>query len=586
MRLNIPSLAATVRSTANLGGSLLLAGFLVCGFSSQLMAAEDTLLADNSENATEAVTADTTPLSDDGRIIAFINEQIRQGWADYEYRPSKEADEGKWVRRVYLDLLGRIPSTTEVKDFLSDRSKEKKEALVDKLLFSEKYEEEFARNWTTVWTNLLIGRNGGNDDDRPVNRSGLQQYLRRSLLQNKPYDELAYELVEARGNNTPGEKDYNGAVNFLLDNLQDEQVPATNKVSQIFLGQRVGCTQCHNHPFNSWKQDAFWSFNAFFKQTVALRTFEGNDVVMASLQDQDFAGESGNPEEAEIYYELRNGLLKVAYPRFVDGTRINNSGYVEDVRRREALAQLIRQSSFLPEAYVNRTWGYFFGYGFTKPVDDMGPHNPPSHPELLEFLGTEFANYGYDMRRLMKWITLSEAYSLSSRITTGNSKDDPLKGSTPMFTHFYLRQMQAEQLYESLMIASKADQTSSTYAEAEQTKNRWLQQFVLNFGTDENDEATTFDGTIPQALMLMNSDLIKQATSVDPGSFLHTVGSSEDRFQTMVNELYLAALARRPTGKESDYASKLLAARSGNMAEALQDTWWALLNSNEFILIH
>jgi len=545
------------------------------------LAVSERALAQDATPATEGAGG-----SSDDNVVNYINQYIRQGWTDNELKPSAPAPDGEWMRRFFLDTVGRIPMVAEVNAYEADKSENRKALLVNKVLFSEQYEEELARNWTTVWTNLLIGRNGGNDRDRPVNRLGLMQYLRRNFLKNKPYDQMVYELVSARGNNTPGEENYNGAVNFLLDNLQEEQVPATNKVSQLLLGMRVGCTQCHNHPFNDWKQDAFWGMNAFFKQAKSLRTTEGRKIISARLEDQDFPGQGNNPEEAEIYYELRNGVLRVAYPVFVDGTKIGTSGYVEDVNRRTELAKLIKKSPATREAIVNRMWGHFLGYGFTKPVDDMGPHNPPSHPELLEKLATDFGAYGHDLRRLMKWIVLSEAYSLSSKISSGNAKDDPLKGETPMFSHFYLRQMQAEQLYESLMAATQAAQTGKSYEEQEQLKNRWLQQFVLNFGTDENDEATTFDGTIPQALMMMNGDIMKTACECKPGSFLHGVATGGLRPAEKVSALYMATLARRPTSNELAGANQLLALRGGDVTGAMQDIWWALLNSNEFIINH
>ncbi|MEK6233959.1 MAG: DUF1549 domain-containing protein, partial [Planctomycetales bacterium] len=297
--------------------------------------------------------------STDASVIAMINQQIEQSWADNEFKPSPPAPEGKWVRRVFLDVLGRIPTHVETTKFLANKDEDKREQLINELL-SEEYELEFARNWTTVWTNILIGRSGGNDPERPVNRKGLQKYLRDSFLRHKPYDKMAFELISATGMNKPGEAGFNGAVNFLLDNLQDDQVPATNKVSRIFLGLRVGCTQCHNHPFNEWKQDQFWSFNAFFKQAKPLRTFgEGQDILMAELQDEDFGGQDGNFEQAALFYQQRNGLTKVAYPRFVDGTKIDPVGIVSETNRRMELAKLVQNSPNAAQAMVNRVWGQY-----------------------------------------------------------------------------------------------------------------------------------------------------------------------------------------------------------------------------------
>ena len=534
---------------------------------------------------------DETPASaiTDKDIIAYINEQIRKGWADAGIKQSEVASEYEWCRRVYLDLIGRIPSVEELHKFLGDKSKDKKAKLVDALLDSDNYVEEYARNWTTIYTTLLIGRPKPDRDDRRdmVDREGMQQYLRLAFLKNKSYDKLVYELVSATGSNKPGEEGYNGAVNFLLDNLQENAATATAKTARYFLGLQVQCTQCHNHPFNEWKQDQFWGMNAFFRQTKGLRSFEGQDVTSARLENEDFAGEGGNPQEAEIYYELRNGLLQVAYPTFVDGTKISPVGYADEVNRRDELAKLMVKSEYLGLAIVNRIWAHFMGYGFTKPIDDLGPHNSPSHPELLARLGKEFSRQGHDLKRLMRWCVLSEAYSLSSKFGTNNAVDDPSLGNKPLFSHFYVRQMQAEELYESLLVATEAQKANrGSYEEQEKLKGTWLAQFTLAFGTDEGDEATTFNGTIPQALMMWNGELIKQATSAEKGTFLHRIANGKMKPGARIDYLYEAALGRKPSATELGMANKLLAARGGDATAALQDVWWALLNSNEFILNH
>ena len=282
---------------------------------------------------------------------------------------------------MFLDVLGRIPTVDELQAFVAEKSSTKKRDLVERLLESDRYIEEYARNWTTLWTNLLIGRPPARRDRRElVNREGMQQWLRRSLLKNKSYDAMVYELVSATGTSKPGEEGYNGAVNFLVGNLQENAATATAKTARYFLGMQVQCTQCHNHPFNDWKQDQFWGMNAFFRQTKAPRTFAGRmqEIDYVRLDNEDFPGESNkNPKDAEIYYELRNGTIKVAYPMFVDGTEINHSGYADEVNRRQELAKLIVKSEFLGKAIVNRMWAHFLGYGFTKPIDDLGPHNPP-----------------------------------------------------------------------------------------------------------------------------------------------------------------------------------------------------------------
>ncbi|MCA9241454.1 MAG: DUF1549 domain-containing protein [Planctomycetales bacterium] len=528
--------------------------------------------------------------------VAFINQQIESAWQDRGLTPSRPAEDGAWCRRVYLDLLGRVPSVNELEQFVRDRSDDKKAKLVDRLL-GEEYLAEYARNWTTEWTNLLVGRTGGATRDSLVSRAGTRQYLRRSFQKNKPADVMMRELVTATGSCQPGDADFNGAANFLADKLADNGVQATAKTSQIFLGMAVQCTQCHNHPFNEYKQNQFWEMNAFFRQTRLEPIRVARNQRVARIVNRDFAGEGGDPAKAELYYELRNGKLKVAYPVFVDGTSLvslhadrgedfGDSGYLSDVNRREELANLIAASDEFPRAMVNRVWGHFLGYGFTKPVDDMGPHNAPSHPELLDYLASEFRTSSFNLKELMRWIVLSDAYGLSSRAARGNESDDPALGAKPLFSRFYLRQMQAEQLYESLLVATRADE-SLDYAKREQMKEDWLAQFNTAFGNDENGEATTFNGSIPQALMLMNGDLIKQATECKEGSFLHQVATNPRLGNAKkIQLLYLAALARDPAKEELAISNRILQAREGDVPAALQDVWWALLNTNEFILNH
>jgi len=522
--------------------------------------------------------------------VQKINAEIREHWAEYDISPSPTAEDGKWCRRVYLDLIGRIPTVDELNAYVASRDPERKDKLVRQLLFDERYAEEYSRNWTTIWTNVLIGRSGGTDRNSLTDREGLQLYLRDSFARNKAYDRIVFELLTATGTNKPGMERFNGAVNFLADKVNDEKATlATSATSRIFLGLQVQCTQCHNHPFNEWKQQKFWEFNAFFRQTRMLRRFvpDTRDLDYAELVDEDFEGEFGNAADAVTFYELRNGLTAAAYPTFIDGETISSkSGFVEDVVRRRELAAFMLKSEFLAKMAVNRLWAHFLGYGFTKPIDDLGPHNPPSHPVLLDYLAEQLRDNSYDLKQLIRWIVLSEAYSLSSELNRSNEMDDPSLGEPPKFSHFYLRQMQAEQLYDSLLVATAADKARGSFEEQEKAKAEWLQQFVIAFGTDEGDESTTFNGSIPQALMMFNGDMIKQATSTEPGTFLNRVAADTSSPREKMDHLFLAGLGRRPNTNEMAIAGKLYAARGGDMKAVLEDMWWAILNSNEFIFNH
>ncbi len=532
----------------------------------------------------------------DEAVVARINALIQQRWREEGVRPAPAATDAEWCRRVYLDVLGRIPTVDETLTYLADRSKTKKSRLVNRLLgdgyaltsaSGENYHEQFASNWTTVWTNVFLGRTGGQDNPA-VDRAGFQQYLLQSLKANKPYNQLAFELLTAVGANRPGVENYNGAVNFLLDNLAENATPATSKTAQIFLGLQLQCTQCHQHPTNGWKQHHFWEMNAFFRQAQP-RSHREQGKLITELVDVDFAGEGPQPDldAAEIYFEHHTGMMKVAYPAFLDGTKIDPSGRVAEVTRRHELATLITNSEYLPRAAVNRLWAHFLGHGFTAPIDDMGPHSPPSHGELLNHLATCFAAQGYDLKQLVRWITLSEPYGLSSQVPR-NSIDDPQAGP-PLFSYFYMRQMRAEELYDSMQIATHGTPPAGAEAQLAAVSNdraKWLEQFSLAYDTDENDEANLFNGGLNQSLMMWNGELMDAATSGSQGTFLHRVASSKLSDVEKIHQLFVAALGRGATTSELRVVQQALRHHRGNSLAALQDLWWTLLNQSEFILNH
>ncbi|MBM4074164.1 MAG: DUF1553 domain-containing protein, partial [Planctomycetes bacterium] len=240
----------------------------------------------------------------------------------------------------------------------------------------------------------------------------------------------------------------------------------------------------------------------------------------------------------------------------------------------------------IARAFVNRMWSHFFGHGFTRPVDDSGPHNPPSHPELLDRLSTEFVNSGYDVKRLMRWITNTEAYGLTSKVTAGNATDDPSLGETPRFTHVSVKPMTAEQLYDSLIVATNAHTSGrSGWEQSESRRQEWLQQFVQAFGTDEGDEASSFDGTIPQALMMMNGELVSSAINSNSAGRLSEILASKGNDVQKIRKLYMTVLCREPSKKELSKLQPFLKGHADHTT-VFQDLYWALLNSNEFIFNH
>ncbi|HWL10541.1 MAG TPA: DUF1549 and DUF1553 domain-containing protein [Planctomicrobium sp.] len=516
----------------------------------------------------------STGLSD--RVVQFIDQQIQQGWEDNEVVPSPVASDGEWIRRVYLDVVGHIPPAKKVQDFIDDKSPEKRSKLIDELLNDPNY----VRNFTEVWTNVLIGRN---TPDK-TSRVGMRKFLRESFARNRPWNEMVYDLLTAEGH-----FEENGAVNFVLAQLagninsEEYHVEATANTARIFLGMQVQCTQCHNHPFNEWKQNQFWEFNAFFRQ-ARRQDHEKYDPQSGRMVDdyselvyRDFTG--------PVYFENRGGLIQVAYPTYL-GNEVDRDA----ADRREELAKLICHTdpqSQLARAMVNRVWGHFMGYGFTRPIDDMGPHNPESHPEVVDRLTEEFIAHKYDLKKLMRWICNTQAYNLTSQFNPKNDIDNPAAGEVPLFSHMYVKTMQAEQLYDSLMIATSADGAGGQLSGSEQERERWMRDFLRIFGGNDDEEPTLFSGSIPQALLMMNGALVQKAISSDSGSYVRTV-LADPRYRNdtaRINALFLAALGRPAEKTELAQLQRVMRA-DRDPVRAYQDLYWALLNSNEFIVNH
>ena len=530
----------------------------------------DEVVANDSRPQRPAGSAVTRTAGSVQGIVAVINEHLAAGWKVQGVEPSPLADDAEWLRRIYLDVVGHIPPVEVAEKFLTDRDAHKRDKLLDSLLDDPAY----VRNWTVVWTNLLIGRS----DSRDVNRPALQKFLRESFAKNRPWNEMVAEFISAEGS-----FDQNGATNFLLAHLNNQAVPATAITAKIFLGQQIGCTQCHDHPFNDWKQDAFWSFNSFFQQTKVSRVDRTDGA--GKMKSQASALET-KPVSGPAHFENRRGVALVAYPKF-EGTAINEDA---DTNRRNELAKLMTKGDKpqVAEAFVNRMWDHFFGCGFTRPVDDMGPHNPPSHPELLDHLAREFVASGYDCKQLIRWICLSDTYQRTSRFGKSNEQDNPETGSSPLFSRVYVKGMTAEQLYDSLLLATGADNTPLATGDHDRRRHEWLQQFVHAFQTDENDESINFESSITQALLMMNSDLTQHALSMDRGTFLEKLTTSRDTEAEKIKRLCLATLTRYPTPKESQALRKLVHEGTGSRANPAgwQDALWAYLNSSEFVLVH
>jgi hypothetical protein len=503
-----------------------------------------------------------------GARAGFIDEMYKKAMDEADIKPSPLCTDEEYLRRAYLDVLGRIPNIEEALAFLQSKEKGKRAKLVEYLL----KHPDFAKNFGNQWTILLMGGRGSSrGQDREVDRDALATWLRQQVNADRPWNEIAYDLIAAKGSNKE-----NGAVNFTIAHLDNGAVPLTSITSRVFLGLQIQCTQCHDHPSNDWKQADFWGINAFFKGVKKRRVMKedatGKEVIdHVELDDE--------PTDAFASYDRRNAMVGIAFPKYLDGRKISQG---TDVDRRVELAKMIAdpKNPELAKAFVNRMWGHFLGRGFVQPVDDFGPHNPPSHPELLDRLAREFQASHYDIKALIRWIMNSQPYHVSSVITKANEKDETL------FSHMALKPLSPEQLFDSLLTATAAHQAGGA-DNSEKQRDAWLKQFIFTFANDEGEEGSTFQGTIPQALMMMNGELIAKAVGGKPGSFLadllERANASRSPVDYMVNNLYLAALSRAPSRGEKAMAQKFLGSNPDTI-EVLEDIFWALLNSNEFVL--
>jgi hypothetical protein len=495
-----------------------------------------------------------------------LDAMIQEAWDKASIRPSAVATDAEFLRRVYLDLLGRVPTVQEATAFLNNKDSGKRAKLVEYLLDHPDY----AKNLGNLWTIQLLGRKR---QERRVDRAELSSWLRRQFAENRPWNEVAYELITAKGSNKQ-----NGAVNYTLAHLENGAVPLTAITTRVFLGQQIQCTQCHDHPSNDWKQKDFWGINAFFK---GVRPEEVTKTDATGAEVYDHTELNDEPSAAYVAFERRNAYMEIAFPTYLDGRKISQG---TDVDRREALGKFITEpaNDQFARAFVNRMWGHLFGRGFVQPVDDFGAHNPPSHPELLDKQATDFKASGYDVKALIRRLTACRAYNLTSVMTKENEKDETL------FSHMMLKPMTPEQLFDSLLVATEAHKTG---ADIDKTRNAWLNQFVVTFGNDEEGETTTFQGTIPQALMMMNGELMAKATGGKPGSYLAKLfdrARSAGRGRPehfVIDHLYLAALSRHPSQAELAHAAKYMGS-SPDPIGVVEDLFWSLLNSNEFVLNH
>ncbi len=503
-------------------------------------------------------------------LVALIDRTLTAGWADAKVQPAPPAPDAEFVRRVYLDLAGRIPSVTEVRQFLDDKRPDKRRRLVEQLLQGPRYVTHF----TNVWRALLLPETMASLQAR-ILAPGFEAWLRKKLQQNTPYDALVRELLtqpmNGRGQNPFGQQGEPTPIAFYLaKEVKPENLAAAS--SRLFLGVKIECAQCHNHPFAQWKRDQFWSYAAFF---ASLQRQGNGDFVAAGR-------EVGDRRELTI-----PGTERVVQAAFLDGKQPK---WKFNTSARATLADWMtsKDNPYFARAAVNRLWGYFFGAGIIDPVDEMvGGEHPASHPELLDELARQFAAHNFDLKFLIRALTASQAYQLSS-LATHKSQGDPRQ-----FARMPLRGLSAEQLFDSVAQATGYRETGNRNNNPvfgpQGTRGRFLTQFANN-----SDKPTEVQTSILQALSLMNGQVTAEATDLERSEMLAALLDAPFMDTTeRIETLYLATLARKPTPKELSRMVKYV--EGGGSADfttvttynqALADVFWVLLNSGEFFLNH
>jgi hypothetical protein len=423
-----------------------------------------------------------------------------------------------------------------------------------------------------VWRALLLPETSANINTRFL-VPGMEGWIREQLLKNAPYDEMVKELltIPVGAQRMPTPRLQLGGNNplafYQAKEFKPENISAS--VARLFLGVRLECAQCHNHPFADWKRDQFWSFTAFFAGIQA----QGPNNVLAPGREI--------ADRREITIPGTERMVQATFP---DGSEPQ---WKTNVSPRVTLAEWLTAADnpYFARAAVNRMWAYFFGVGLIDPVDEMvGADNVASHPELLDLLAKDFTAHKFDTKYLMKALTLSKAYQLSSARGVGDTEE------TRFYQRMPVRGLTPEQLYESIVQATGyREPPGNQNARVDFINNNSPRTEFLNKFSNVTDKSTEFQTSILQALTLINGRLVAEATSLDRSETLAAVLDSPfmtttDRLET----LYLATLSRKPTQKELDRAIKFVDGRANDNDKnmALADVFWMLLNSGEFILNH
>lgn len=488
----------------------------------------------------------------------FVDDLVAARWREMGLTPSPRAGDAEYLRRLYLDVLGTLPTPDEVRAFLASADPEKRRKAVEHVLARPEYVDY----WALKWGDLL--RNNSSKT-QPKGMWSFYNWLRAALRENRPADRFARELITAQGSAYT-----NGPANYFR--VATNPADQAETTAQVFLGVRLACAKCHHHPFEKWTQDDYWQMAAFFarvrlKGSQEFGLFGGEQVVWLAT-----GGEVTNP---------RTG--RVMPPTPLDGEPADDA-----VDRRRALAAWITspQNPFFARNLVNRYWGYLMGRGIVEPIDDLRVTNPPSNPELLDALAADFAKSGFDLKHLIRTIVTSEAYQLASQPTPENRQDEVF------CTKYLAKRMGAEELLDAVNFATGTTEKFQNLPpgiRAIQLPDPNVPHYFLDtFGrpareiTCECERAV--EPNMTQALHLMNSDFVHNKVAAGNGRVAGLLAAKKPEPE-IVEELYLATFSRPPTPAETEQALKL-AAGAPNKKEGFEDLLWALINSREFLFKH
>ncbi|HUG69149.1 MAG TPA: DUF1549 and DUF1553 domain-containing protein [Pirellulaceae bacterium] len=479
-------------------------------------------------------------------LARLIDERIDARLKTAGIPASAVAADAEFLRRVYLDLHGVVPGVERVRSFLADDSADKRTKLIDELLADPR----FAAHLADIWDDYLIPV----ADDPRYGKQRLAGWLEEAF-RSKSWDRLAYELLIASG-----QRDQDAEVTYMLKGRETlSPAELTDLVSQYFLGMRLNCAQCHDHPFAPWTQHDYWGVAAFFTQ---IQYTDRRQLKSGVIRD-DPAVDVGKLEDAD----------KLRTPRFLDGTAPPSG---RDAPLRQTLARWITspENPYFARAMVNRMWSQFFGRGLVEPVDDMHEGNSATHPELLDELTEQFVASGFDLRFLARAISHSTTYQRTSMPAPGNEED------TTLYSRMAIKVLTPEQLYDSLSVVIPATSGRKPFGRNADPR----EEFVQFFRSEGDPLATAYERGIPQTLRMMNSpDLFSPRNE---SATVRRIVEPAAPASEAINCFYLHVLARRPTDDERRILDDFLAKHPGNREQAYAEILWSLINSSEFSLNH